>query len=698
MKLLNTQKSRMALAIAATLCLMASKAAQGAEVPGATAPGATALGATAPGVETVIVKGQKIDRPLDDTVASVAVVTAREIAEHGDASLTDIMARLPGVNTQSGNETWGIRGVPVAGFDDQGPATSNGAVSVYVDDALQPHRLLTLSPLPLWDVEQIEVYRGAQSTMQGRNALAGAVVFQTRNPSYTPSLAARVNLGNDGAQGVAVAGGGAIVEGKVAGRFAADVQRGDGYIRNDTLGMDANAQRNVNLRGKLLVEPVAGLDLLLTLSHARNRRGIQAVNQGPQYYTVSYDTAEFDQLDQDTATARADYEINPALRLTGITSFSRGTYDSLLDFDQRADRNQEVRRVHKNKLFNQEVRLAYQVPGLAAQAGVYYGTVGNDMDDRLDFSGVTVGGLTGTTRIASASVFGELTWDVLPSWQLVSGLRYERERNRTALEDELAAEPTVNQSKTFNAWLPKLGVNHRLGPDQLIGLFAQRGYRSGGVNVRVGSGHQAYDPEYTNTIELSHRAAWLDRKLRTTANVYFTDWKRQQVALLDADDELQVANAGHSRMKGVELGADYRLTPALQLLAGASYSHTRYVDFVAYGDTLSGQSFIGAPRRKFNLGLVYRVNGALTAGADAIYQDGSASAYLNDGSGQVRDVRRSDSAALVNANLSYRVGKTTVSAYVKNVFDRQYIANNQSGRVLDVAAPRSVGLALRYDL
>jgi len=689
MKLSNVKQNKMSVAVAAALWSMSL--------------GAMAAEEAMPAVEAVIVKGQKIERPLEETVSSVAVVTARDIAEHADASLSDIMARLPGVNTQSGNETWGIRGVPVAGFDEQGPATTNGAVSVYVDDALQPHRLLTLSPLPLWDVEQIEVYRGSQSTMQGRNALAGSVIFQTRNPGYTPSLSARVNAGNYGERGASVAGGGAIVDGKVAARFAADVQRSDGYIRNTTLGTDANEQRNVNVRGKILVEPTEGLDLLFTLSHARNKRGIQAVNAGPQYYAVSYNTAESDEIEQDTATLRADYVINPALTLTSITSSSRGTYDSLLDFDQRADRTQEVVRVHKNRLFNQELRLAHKANGLQAQAGVYYGTVRNEIDDRLNFSGVTIGSVTGTARIVSRSVFGEVNWDFAPSWQLVSGLRYEHERNKTQLEDELASEPSVNQVKTSDTWLPKLGLNYRLAPDQLIGAFVQRGFRSGGVNVRVGTSHKPYDPEYTNTFEIAHRAAWLDKKLRTTANLYFTDWKDQQVAKLVYDEQqeseqLVVANAGHSRMKGVELGAEYRVSPALEPLAGASFSHTRYVDFVAYGENLSGQSFIGAPRRKLNLGVVYRFNQALTASVDAIYQDGSASSYLFDDNGNVNQVRRSDDATLVNANLTYRLGHATINAYVKNLGDRRYIANNQSGRVLDVSAPRTFGVALRYDL
>jgi hypothetical protein len=78
--------------------------------------------------------------------------------------------------------------------------------------------------------------------------------------------------------------------------------------------------------------------------------------------------------------------------------------------------------------------------------------------------------------------------------------------------------------------------------------------------------------------------------------------------------------------------------------AGASYNHTRYLDFVAYGESLSGQSFIGAPRRKLNLGLVYRLGGGLSASADAIHQDGSASAYLTGDGGRVNGVRRSDDA------------------------------------------------------
>ncbi len=121
-------------------------------------------------IAPITVTGEKIDRTLEKTQSSVVVVTDKNLREHGDKDLVDVFARTPGVYTQAGNETWGIRGVPVSGFDDQGPATLNGAVSVYVDGAVQPNRALTLSPVPLWDAEQIEVLLGPQSTTQGRNS------------------------------------------------------------------------------------------------------------------------------------------------------------------------------------------------------------------------------------------------------------------------------------------------------------------------------------------------------------------------------------------------------------------------------------------------------------------------------------------------------------------------------------------------
>jgi outer membrane receptor protein involved in Fe transport len=89
-------------------------------------------------IAPITVTGEKINRTLEETQSSVVVVTEEKLREHADKNLVDLFARTPGVYSQADNETWGIRGVPVSGFDDQGPATINGPISVYVDGAVQP--------------------------------------------------------------------------------------------------------------------------------------------------------------------------------------------------------------------------------------------------------------------------------------------------------------------------------------------------------------------------------------------------------------------------------------------------------------------------------------------------------------------------------------------------------------------------------
>ena len=304
-------------------------------------------------LDSIVVTGEKIERTAERTLSSVAVVTADDLRDHGDVDLQSVFERTSGVYAQSGNENWGIRGIPVTGFDDQGPAAMNGAVSVYVDDALQVNRLLTLNPLPLWDVEQIEIYRGAQSTTQGRNSLAGAIVMQTRNPHFDPEFAVRGNVGKYGEQGASAMANGALVDGVMAGRIAVDYQTQDGYIDNATLNKDANLLRTSNVRGKLLILPSDEAELLLTLARTEQRSGVNAVAATagkPDYFKLYENTETHNTLEQTTATARLDYDLSDSLVLTSVTSGTWSEYHSVLDFDRLPTVTQISPRHHEQSL------------------------------------------------------------------------------------------------------------------------------------------------------------------------------------------------------------------------------------------------------------------------------------------------------------------------------------------------------------
>ncbi|MDQ0123567.1 outer membrane receptor protein involved in Fe transport [Pseudomonas lini] len=654
-------------------------------------------------IAPITVTGEKIDRTLEQTQSSVVVVTDKRLREKEDHNLVDVFARTPGVYNQSGNENWGIRGVPVSGFDDQGPAALNGAVSVFVDGAAQPNRALTLSPMPLWDVEQVEVFLGPQSTTQGRNSLAGAVVIQTRNPTFEPSFSAQTNVGNYNERGGAVAGGGAIVDGKIAGRIAVDYQEGDGYIDNVFTDDDANPTRTGNARGKLLILPNDDLDVLLTYAHGESRKGDNSVmrqNDKIRYYKMTSNTEAYDKLKQDTVSAKVDYRLDDHWSLTSLTANTDSDYDARLDFDQSADANQTVLRTQDGDLFSQELRLNYSGDTVKSFAGLYYGHNTNNFHDRLFVGQSLFGTVKGDTTIENKAVFGEINWTFAPRWTLITGLRYDHETNDTDVGQDDFSEPGKDK-QTSDAVLPKLGIDYELAENQYLGFMVQRGYRGGGVNVRAGSGHEAYDPEYTTNYELSYRGSFMDKTLRTRANLYYTDWKDQQASVLNPQTEvLDVFNAGSSDIKGLEVSVEKDFGEQLTLNAGASVTDGKYKDFVTSdGRDMSGEDFLYSPKYKMSLGGTYRWNDRLTLNTDVVYQSSAPSEYEFDDAGQVTGERRSDNYWLANFNAEYKITKNVaVSGYVKNAFDKEYVTNDRSGDIVDVGAPRTVGLVLRYDM
>ncbi|MDD2136382.1 TonB-dependent receptor [Pseudomonas kurunegalensis] len=193
---------------------------------------------------------------------------------------------------------------------------------------------------------------------------------------------------------------------------------------------------------------------------------------------------------------------------------------------------------------NGAVPVNYTSETVKSFVGAYYGHNTNNFHDRLLFDDELFGTVKGDTKIENKAVFGEINRTFVPRWALITGLRYDHETNDTDIDqDDFSSAGKV--SKSFDAVLPKLGIDYELAADQYLGLMVQKGYRGGGVNVRAGGGHEAYDPEYTTNYELSYRGAFLDKSLRAWANLYYTDWKDQQVSVLDPDTQFaHIFNAG----------------------------------------------------------------------------------------------------------------------------------------------------------
>ncbi|MEM9158564.1 MAG: TonB-dependent receptor [Verrucomicrobiota bacterium] len=205
-------------------------------------------------LDKVTLVGTKIEQSLQDLEASVEVFTIKRLEREQITVLSELLLKAPNVSSVGGaDQDFTIRGIGRRGvtFGGQG-VTSN----VYVDGSPITTLNLNRGPVGLWDAEQVEVLRGPQSSVQGRNALAGSIVINTADPTFEPEGKLRVTYAESDTYQVAGAFSGPIIEGLLAGRIAVSSESSDGFLTNSVLGgADYNESENLTFRGKLLLSP-----------------------------------------------------------------------------------------------------------------------------------------------------------------------------------------------------------------------------------------------------------------------------------------------------------------------------------------------------------------------------------------------------------------------------------------------------------
>ena len=357
--------TRLAAALSAALlpasCAFAQDAASGGAPPSATT------------LDTIIVKGEKTDRSLQDTAASVAVTTAERIEQENLQTLLDVLNRTPNVATMYGNAGYSIRGIP----SESNQANPNA--TTYIDGAALHSQAGDLVPTDLWDIAQVEVFRGPQSTVQGQNALAGAIVMRTQDPTFDWSGRARALLSDPSDRRIAFAGGGPLVDDELAFRIAVEDRDFDGFVRNTTRQAGEDGVDSTTARAKLLWTPKALDGLTARLTYTRDdRQGpyrfSYSRNDVPDWYENRINASNrpnvSDALSQ-VANLQVDYDFGDPWTLSSVTSWSHS--DLVRDYDN--DRGPEDAGYgHTDEDYtvgSQEFRLHYAGERLNGLIGVY---------------------------------------------------------------------------------------------------------------------------------------------------------------------------------------------------------------------------------------------------------------------------------------------------------------------------------------
>ncbi|MEM1143226.1 MAG: TonB-dependent receptor [Pseudomonadota bacterium] len=672
-------------------------------------------------LEEMIVKGQKRELRLRDLNSSVAVYTDNRISDTTFVDLTDLYQFTPNVQATVTDEgDFAIRGVAFRGID--GSATSL-AGAMYVDGIIQSVLGVEAGPSSVFDLEQVEIYRGAQSTVQGRNALAGAIVVNTADPGYEWTVKGRAEYADYNTQRYGLAFGGPIIDEQLAFRVAIDDYETDGFIENPAAGIDdINFDDTVNRRAKLLLEPkaVEGFSALLTYidteGFAGTGFGTGTVN-GPDFFdrNVRPEIASPTLLEIETENWALELgqRFSDQFRLEFIATSSDareesgprfGEFDLDVFFDLSLDEEQ---------VETYDLRGIWESDRLSLVSGLYY--FEHERETAREFGLVFQGIFStsgGHSQVENAAIYLDGEFRIRPDVALLFGARYDNEEFEEAGFNALTfgapANPEsleVNFSDTeYDAFLPKLGLRWDQTDSLSWSFVYQRGYRAGRAAIDNTNTAYDFDPEYTDNFEIALRSVLLDGKLNLNANLFYTDWTDQHViTLIPGTSALafRTDNAGESELYGFELDATFSLTSDLTLVAGTGWLQTEFKDYVNQqtGEDFSGNSFPQSPELTLSVGLFYEHSSGIYGSIDARYQDDCFSDPDNF------EEHMLDSYVLANAKLGYRRGNWSVALFARNLFDEDYlvrvrgVVDNPEGPLsweAAVGAPRVVGGELNF--
>jgi outer membrane receptor protein involved in Fe transport len=350
-------------------------------------------------------------------------------------------------------------------------------------------------------------------------------------------------------------------------------------------------------------------------------------------------------------------------------------------------------------------------------------------------------------KITSNAIFADVTYKINAQWDILAGIRWDSEKQENSADRKVTVEnghllpdptnlnfdPTTAQvvsilnaqlykqaddasgieplvDTSFDAVLPKLGVSYHISDDMTTSFIFQKGYRSGGVGTNIAQATtHTFDSEYTSNYELSFRSIWLDGSLTANANMFYIDWKDQQVnvQLGVSQYDKDTRNVGSSVVKGFEAELRYQVNNNLTLSAGLGQSKTEFKDFPLdkigeVSPNLSGFGFRDSPEWTANLSATYVGDNGFFANINANYVDESRALSNPFAQGKVvgdTDFDPMDQAVtLVNTRIGYEWDTVGLYLTVTNLLDKEYLSDIDTGYDVETyGAPRQAALKFQVD-
>ena len=653
----------------------------------------------------VKVTAEKREKDVQEIPGSVSVITEIQLEDSGINSTMDLSSLVPNLYfIKTGNalvtDFASIRGI-------NGTMNANPALGLYVDNVYYSGLSLNLL-----DIKRVEVLRGPQSTLYGRNSEAGVINIITKEPSnfWTSS----VNLGYSSFNSYEAQGAlsGPLVSDKLAFRGALRYFETDSYFENRLNG-DDDAGRMENLDGRFSLQAAALDNLDITLRYDLQRykspkyANYALLGSNDLRKNIVVDFPGESDKDSDGVSLQAEYRMD-GINVMSITSYRKEDFNLNNDIDFTPFDLVRLDMSHGITSFSQEFRVVSDSSGSPVQwiGGLFF--LSEESDGQVDIwmnymnMGMGMPGETlsrkSVTDTLGVAAFGEFTYTFFNQLDVTLGIRYDREQKDFdfsrmpggIVQTMMGYMPLSGSTdKSFDTWLPKAAVSYQFSDEMRSYVSVSRGFRSGGFNAveKIGS---SYEPEFTMNYELGVKTSWLDKRLQLNASLFYIDWSDMQVEVLTSGGAtVYIDNAGKATSKGTEIELIARPIAGLEVIAGAAYTKAEYDDFSQGPFVHDGNRVVDSPEYTLNLGGTYRfTNGLFVSGRYAQFGE----IFFDPANTQSQS-----SYGIVDAKIGYETKHFDMYLYSNNLFDEEYatrafeVSNRWYGRS---GEPRTFGIML----
>lgn len=641
----NTHRIRRACLLASTAFICLSAAA------------GPALADSGDTLQEVVVTARHISENLKDTPVAVSAFSEDQLATQGAQDITDLTYLTPSTSMFVGRGSNSTLTAYVRGVGQQDPTWgSEPGVGIYVDDVYYARPQAAV--LDIYNVSQIEVLRGPQGTLYGRNTIGGAVKYVTADLADHFTADGRVSYGSYNEHDFVGSFSAPVTDKIRIGAAIADFNH-DGWGKNLTTG--AQIDNRDMVAGRVSVEVLPTDDVTVKVNADRT---MDMSNANPGHKEVAYGGVPILSNDYDSyagmssrnyvmdegVSMTATWTIDPQWTLKSISAYRQGNTKTNIDFDGLPGDYLGVPGVYSDNQKSEELQAQYTGGRLRGVAGAFYmnSTAAGYFDEQLANLRLT-DLLQGEVVTNSWAGYFDGSYDITDQFTLSVGGRYSYDEKSgqvyNAFYAGLAspwfggpnAKPILvntnySNHKSWGDFTPRTSLSYKVTPDITTYVSYAQGFRSGGFDIRGNALFtpqtvNGYNPEKVDTVETGIKGEYFGHRLNVNADGYYSWYRDQQVGVqipTAGGVKSVIENAGRSHIEGIELEATAKLTSSFMLVASGAYTYAQFDSLPVLNGVPPLQGFQYAPKWTGSLDATYTADlgdhGTLTTSGTVAYR------------------------------------------------------------------------------